>query len=265
MEGNPILSSQLNSGGSNPLYFQLISVIKRYISAGILKTGDLLPSESEMIRSFGISRSTVRLAMGALEEEGLVIRQRGRGTYVAEPKMRRKTENVWSFTSEALAMGLDPSSTLIEFDIIRPAPDIVALLELVPATADVYKFTRIRRINGEPFMLETSFYPTFIYPNLHREMLETNSFYSLLYDVGIVPYSAIDTYEAVKFSHEETALLGCKTGSIGFSHQRRTRTEKGQLFELTQSLIRGDRVRLDITLQKDNITFARSIDGQSNP
>ena len=201
--------------------------------------------------------------MGALEEEGLVTRHRGLGTFVAEPKMRRRTENVWSFTAEALALGLQPSSTLLEFEIIRPAADIVTLLELEPKDADVYKFTRIRRVNGEPLMLETSFYPTYIYPNLSQEMLETHSFYSLLSQVGIVPYSAVDSYEAVKFSHEETTLLDCKAGSIGFFHQRQTRTEKGQLFELTQSLIRGDRVRLDITLQKDSVTFARSIHGQT--
>ena len=262
MNHNPILNSKLTSDGASPLYFQLLSVIKRYISAGLLQPGDLLPSEAEMTRAFGISRSTVRLAMGALEEEGLVSRYRGRGTFVAEPKMRRRTENLWSFTAEAEALGLAPSSTLLEFSVIRPAEDIVTLLELEPKTADVYRITRIRRVNGEPLMLETSFYPTYIYPNLNQEMVESSSIYSLLSLVGIVPYSAVDSYEAIKFSYEEVRLLNCKTGSIGYFHQRQTRTEAGQVVELTQSLIRGDRVRLDITLQKDEILFARSIDGQ---
>ena len=262
MEQNPILNSKLSSDGSSPLYFQLLSVIKRYISAGLLQPGDLLPSEAEMTRSFGISRSTVRLAMGALEEEGLVTRHRGRGTFVAEPKMRRRTENLWSFTAETEALGLEPSSTLLEFTIIHPAEDIVTLLELKQKNTDVYRITRIRRVNGEPLMLETSFYPTYIYPNLSQDLVEANSIYSLLSQVGIVPHSAVDSYEAIKFSHEEIRLLDCKAGSIGYFHQRQTRTEAGQLFELTQSLIRGDRVRLDITLEKDEVIFARSIDGQ---
>ena len=51
----------------------------------------------------------------------------------------------------------------------------------------VYCFTRIRNVDGEPLILETSYYPQYIYPNLTREMVQTHSFYSLLYHVGITP------------------------------------------------------------------------------
>lgn len=264
MDTSPILNAELTDDGNVPLYYQLISVIKRYISAGLIVPGDLLPSEVEMIKSFGISRSTVRQAMGALEDEGLVVRKRGKGTFVAEPKMKRKTENVWSFTSEARAMGFNPSSTLVEFDVITPTPDIVKMLELDSIDTKVYKFTRIRRIDEEPLMLETSFYPEYIYPNLTREQVESSSMYSLLYDVNIIPGSAIDSYEAIKFSQEEAKMLECKAGSVGFFHQRRTKTENGEVFEFTQSLIRGDRARLDVVLKKDGVSFSRSIDGQTN-
>ena len=99
METNPVLMSKLSLDSDIPLYSQLVSIIKRNISAGTLATGALLPSEAELCRSFDVSRSTVRQAIGALETEGLVIRKQGRGTFVAEPKMRRRTENVYSFTS----------------------------------------------------------------------------------------------------------------------------------------------------------------------
>ena len=73
METNPILSANLSQEGNTPLYFQLETLIKRCISSGLVKAGDLLPSEAEFCRCFGISRSTVRQAIGELEEEGLVI------------------------------------------------------------------------------------------------------------------------------------------------------------------------------------------------
>ena len=136
----------------------------------------MLPSESALCKGLGVSRSTVRQAVGALEEEGLVVRKQGRGTYVAEPKMRRRNENVYSFTSEITAMGLTPSSTLVEFDVITPTPDIIRIFSLPSNDTKVYRFTRIRRVDGEPLMLETSFYPQFIYPNLTRDLLETHSF-----------------------------------------------------------------------------------------
>lgn len=260
MDKNPVLLSQLSLDSDIPLYSQLVSIIKRNISAGTLAPGSLLPSEAELCRSFDVSRSTVRQAIGALESEGLVVRKQGRGTFVAEPKMRRRTENVYSFTSEISAMGMTPSSTILEFDIIDPPPDIVSMLELTGHKTPVYRFTRIRNVNGEPLILETSFYPTYIYPKLTRELLETHSFYSLLYEEGIVPYSAVDSYEAVLLSRREAELLGGHSGACAFSVQRRTRTEAGVVYEFTQSLIRADRVKLDIHLHKDGITFARSVD-----
>lgn len=262
MEKNPILMSTLSMDSDIPLYSQLVSIVKRNISAGTLSTGDLLPSETELCRTFDISRSTVRQAIGELESEGLVVRKQGRGTFVAEPKVRRKTEMVYSFTSEISSMGMTPSSTLIEFDIIDPTPDIVKVLELSGTDTKVYRFTRIRNVNDEPLILETSFYPQYIYPKLTRELLQTHSFYSLLYEVGVVPANAIDSYEAVIINRKEAELLDCKPGSAAFFVQRRTRTEAGMVYEFTQSLIRADRVKLDVFLQKEGVSFTRSVDHQ---
>lgn len=260
MQTNPVLMSKLSMDSDIPLYSQLVSIIKRNISAGTLTAGALLPSEAELCRTFDISRSTVRQAIGALESDGLVVRKQGRGTFVAEPKMRRRTENVYSFTSEISAMGMKPSSTILEFDIIDPSPDIVSMLELGSHTTQVYRFTRIRNVNDHPLILETSFYPVYIYPNLTRDLLETHSFYSLLYEEGVVPYSAVDSYEAVPMGRREAELLDCRPGACAFSVQRRTRTETGVVYEFTQSLIRADRVKLDIFLHKDGVSFARSVD-----
>jgi GntR family transcriptional regulator len=260
VETNPVLLSSLSIDSDIPLYSQLVSIVKRNITAGTLNPGDLLPSEAELCKTFNVSRSTVRQAIGSLEAEGLVVRKQGRGTFVAEPKMRRKTENVYSFTSEISSMGLTPSSTLIEFEIIEPTPDIVKVLEITSQDSNVYRFTRIRNVNGEPLILETSFYPQYIYPKLTRELLKTHSFYSLLYEVGIAPASAVDSYEAVTLGREEAELLACKPGSSAFYVQRRTRTETGMTYEYTQSLIRADRVTLDIYLHKDGVSFSRCVD-----
>ena len=260
METNPALLNKLSMDSDIPLYSQLVSIIKRNISAGTLAPGALLPSEAELCRTFDVSRSTVRQAIGALESEGLVVRKQGRGTFVAEPKMRRRTENVYSFTSEISAMGMVPSSTILEFEVVDPTPDIVSMLELGGHNTQIYHFMRIRNVNGQPLILENSFYPTYIYPKLTRELLETHSFYSLLYEEGIVPYSAVDSYEAVILGRREAELLGCRPGSCAFSVQRRTRTEAGVVYEFTQSLIRADRVKLDIFLHKDGVSFTRSVD-----
>ena len=260
METNPVLLSTLSMDSDIPLYSQLVSIVKRNITAGTLAAGELLPSEAELCKTFNVSRSTVRQAIGSLEAEGLVVRKQGRGTFVAEPKMRRKTENVYSFTSEISSMGMTPSSKLMEFEVLAPTPDIIKVLELNTEDSNVYRFTRIRNVDGEPLILETSFYPQYIYPKLTRELLRTHSFYSLLYEVGIAPASAVDSYEAVVLGREEAEMLGAKPGSCAFSVQRRTRTETGMIYEYTQSLIRADRVKLDDFLHKDGVSFTRSVD-----
>ncbi len=260
MKQNPILQSTLSADSNVPLYYQLVGIIKRNISAGLLSPGDLLPSEAELCKSLNISRSTVRQAIGTLESEGLVVRRQGKGTFIAEPKVRRRTESVYSFTSEINAMGKTPSSTIIEFEIITPPEDIIRMLELRSADTKCYKFTRIRKVDGEPLILETSYYPQYIYPNLTRELLETHSFYSLLYEVGVVPETAVDNYEVIRCSREEAELLNCKPGSPCFFVKRRTRSSAGELYEFTQSVLRGDRTRLDLVLGRDGVSFTRSVD-----
>ena len=75
-----------------------------------------------------------------------------------------------------------------------------------------------------------------------------------------MPAEAVDSYEAVILGRKEAELLGCRPGSCAFSVQRRTRTEAGVVYEFTQSLIRADRVSLDVYLHKDGVSFARNVD-----
>ena len=258
MERNPLLNAALSLDSDISLYAQLVGIIKRNISTGILSVGDLLPSEAELCRALNISRNTVRQAIGELEEEGLVVRKRGRGTFVADPTTNRRGVR-YSFTTEVSSLGKEPSSTLVDFQITTPSAIVCDKMELREGTP-VYCFTRVRNVDGEPLILETSYYPEYIYPHLTRDMLQTHSFYSLLYHVGIVPFAADESYEAVVLDNEQGHLLGVSAGSCAFYHQRRTRTEDGRIYEYTRSYIRGDRVRLDVHMQKSGMNFVRTID-----
>ena len=243
MEPNAILSESLSLSSDIPLYAQLVGIIKRSISSGALAIGDLLPSEAELCRALNVSRNTVRQAIGELEDEGLVVRKRGKGTFVADPNTNRRGVR-YSFTTEVSSLGKTPSSTLVDFGVIVPTRAICEKMELREGTS-VYCFTRVRNVDGEPLILET---------------VQTHSFYSLLYHVGITPFSAEDTYEAVMLDAPRANLLSVEPGSCAFYHQRRTKTEDGRVYEYTRSYIRGDRVRLDVHMQKSGMTFSRIID-----
>ena len=212
MEQNSILHTTLSLDSDIPLYAQLVGIIKRSISTGALPVGALLPSEAELCRCLSISRNTVRQAIGELEDEGLVVRKRGRGTFVADPATNRRGVR-YSFTTEVSSMGKVPSSTLVDFAVEVPKPTVCEKMELREGTP-VYCFTRVRNVDGEPLILETSY----------------------------------------------AALLGVPSGSCAFFHQRLTRTEDGRIYEYTRSYIRGDRVRLDVHMQKSGMNFVRTID-----
>jgi len=260
MEQHPILSQKLSISSDIPLYTQLVAIIKKNISGGVLKIGDLLPSEAALCQALEISRNTVRQAIGELEDEGLVVRKRGRGTFVSDPALNRRGVQ-YSFTTEISSIGKVPSSTLVDFHVITPSPDICEKMEMQPVTP-VYCFTRVRNVDGVPLILETSYYPQYIYPNLTRDLLQTHSFYSLLYHVGIVPVTAEESYSAITLGEAEANYLQVTSGSCAFYHQRRTRTEDGRIYEYTCSYIRGDMVKLDVHMQKSGVSFMRTIDEQ---
>ena len=257
MENHTILACCLSMDSDIPLYSQLVGIIKQNISSGKLGVGDLLPSESELCRAMGISRNTVRQAIGELEEEGLVVRKRGKGTFVADPNARGKYVR-YSFTTEISSAGKIPSSTMVDFGIVVPPAEVSRKMQLEEGTM-VYCFTRVRNVDGEPLILETSYYPQYIYPNLTRELVQTHSIYSLLYHVGITPAAAEDTYEAVVLDEVRANFLHVPQGSCAFYHQRRTSTEDGRIYEYTCSYIRADRVTLDVHMQKNGMSFNRTV------
>ena len=124
-----------------PLYGQLVDSLREKIETEY-EPGDLLPSERELSEDYCISRTTVRLALKELETLGFIKRRHGKGTFVADPSTRRKGVQ-YSFTTEISSMGKHPSSTLVSFDIIDPAPKIKRLMALEDGVK-VYCFTRVR-------------------------------------------------------------------------------------------------------------------------
>ena len=77
----------INFDSHIPYYIQLIEALKEKISLGEWKVGDQLPSEPELCEIYGVSRTVVRQALREIELEGLITRRKGKGTFIAEPKI----------------------------------------------------------------------------------------------------------------------------------------------------------------------------------
>ena len=261
MVSKEVFLGNIDENSDMPLYVQLLSIIRRGIKTGLINEGDTLPSEAELCEMFNLSRSTVRHAIGELENEGLVIRRRGKGTFISKPKMSRKMEEVYSFSKEIRNMGLQPSSKILDFQIISNDIDLSRNLELKDSGDKIYKIVRLRMANEEPLLLETTYIPVYIIPGLKKDRLESESLYQIMREhSGIEPYEAEESYESVLIDQKTAALLNCKKNSSGFFIERKTLLQSGEVYEYTQSIMRGDKTKFVIRLRNKGIEFNREFD-----
>jgi GntR family transcriptional regulator len=255
-----ILDNKIQYDLNLPLYYQIMSMIKRGIANGSLQPGDLLPTEEQFCKRFDVSRTTIRQAFAALVKEGSIVRVQGKGTFIAQQqKLDRKMDNIYSFTHEMQSIGLRASSKIIKCEKILPEEDIRQLFAMNP-NEYVYQIVRVRLAADQPLLLETTFLPVSIIKYLDGKILESTSLYDLLNEQGIEPFRAQETYESMLIVGEESRLLQCKNNTTGFFIERIAWLKSGQIFEFTQSIMRGDRSKIVINLQQNNCTFNRSVE-----
>ena len=255
-----ILDQNLNVQSGLPLYIQLTDFFKKEITNGKLKNGDRLPSEPELCKSLNISRSTVRKVFEVLEQQGLVTRERGRGTFISAFQNKRTLENIYSFTKEAERAGLKSESELLSFEKTEPDAELLSRFTL-QKNEQVYKIVRLRKVNGEPFMIETVLVPEHFCPGLTGQDLYQMPLYRIMQEIHhIVPQKATELYRITAIDQNEAHLLQCPAGTGAFFVQRISEDQNGEIFEHAISLVRGDRCSLSAEIKKNKITFARLID-----
>lgn len=235
-----------------PLYIRLAEAIRSDIEAGRWCPGDQIPTEQELGQRHGVSRTTVRLAVGLLVSSGLLRRAQGRGTFVAPPRLRQDPHRLLSFTADMVTRGLKPASTLLSTQLMPAGEEIAARLE-IGAADPVWEVRRLRKADGEPMGLQVAYLPARVCPDLSTDRLQTGSLYALLREqFGIVPRHASETYIAVELQKEEARLLGVSEGSAGLAVERVTRDSAGRIFEFVRSVMRGDRYQLLLELEAED-------------
>src|SRR5438445_6493577 len=125
-----------------PLYYQVQEILRTGIVQGRLKPGDRIPTEAELCAKHDVSRITVRQAVTALVNEGLLYRTRGRGTFVASPRVSHVVSELVSFTEEMTQRGLVATSRLLEVQVEEPSERFREPLGL----GDGEKVIRIKRL-----------------------------------------------------------------------------------------------------------------------
>jgi GntR family transcriptional regulator len=208
-----------------------------------LRTGDAIPSERQLGVDLGVSRLTVRAALDDLVREGYLIRRRGAGTFVNEPKVA-KGLTISSFSDDMRERGMSPGSRTIDLSIVAAGARLGRILHVSPSEP-VIAVKRLRLADGEPMASELLHVRQSLGPGLTARDLEENSFYVLLasrWQVEIVGGS--QSVEPTVTNEEESAALGVPLHSPALLFERVTRTAAGDIVEFTSSTYRGDRYRL---------------------
>jgi GntR family transcriptional regulator len=211
--------------------------------------GDRLPAERELAVEWRVARMTLRRALDELVTEGLIVRQQGRGTFVARPRMARHLA-MNSFTEEMGKLGRVPSSRILEFKRIRAGVRQAKQLRL-PVGDPIVRFTRLRLADGEPIGVEMTCVAAELVPGLQESDLY-GSWYALLvdkYSVGIAKGTSM--IEPALLSEREAGLLRTAPGKPAFRIETSTYGATGRVIDFEVDVYRGDRYRLTADLRPE--------------
>ncbi len=237
-----------------PLYIQLASYLRIQIQTGVLQPGDLMIAENSICDILHISRTTVRQAMNQLEEEGLLVRYRGKGTFIANSKIKRNMNHLYSFTEDMKAIGVSPSSKIIKSEVLTSCPDDVAeMLRLPTMKTPVFYLERLRLVNGEPMLWECTYLPYYLCNKIETFNFAKKSLYEILNDTyHLMMYHAKESLEAIILSKREASLLECVERSAGYKITRISYLDSGFAFEYTTSVTRSDKCSFQFDLYKNS-------------
>ena len=221
--------------GRGPAHTQIELALETAIERGRLSPGDRLPAERELAERYGVSRMTLRQALGALERRGRLVRSKGRygGTFVAEPKL--ELAGTSALSDQLRGLGLAAGARVLSACERDAAPDEAEL------GRRVYAIERVRLANGEPVALERGAYSVDAFPGMLDGALE-GSLYDLIrarYDA--VPVRAHERLEPALAQPEEAAPLGIEPGAPVMLVERTAYSATGRPVEHSRDVFRGDR------------------------
>jgi GntR family transcriptional regulator len=227
---------------SQPAYVAIAGSLRARIEAGELPPHTPVPSERELSQAFGVSRMTARQAVAQLEQEGYVYRRPSRGTFVAEPRIPLR---IGSFTDEIVRAGRRPGAEVVWCETAEATEAVRQGLGLGPGER-VHGLQRLRRANGEPLALETTYIPEALCPDLLAGPLDGSLWAALRERAGVVPARAAATIEVVAIDAPAARRLQVPAGSPGLLLVRRSFDAADRPFEVARDLYRADRAEFRI-------------------
>lgn len=222
------------------LYEQIVDVLQDTITRK-MQPNDKLPSERQLSLNYGVSRNTVRLALEKLRQRGYIYRKKGQGTFVANrSKYLTDLTDSYSFSEQMESLGRVPTTVLMYFKLMKASSFLVEHMNL-SSLDQVYKLKRIRYADGLPMMIDRTFLPAKLLPNLNYEEINHHSLYKVLnqnYQIEIE--HADEAFYASLIERRDAKYLNIAKGSPCLNLERTTYDRQQRIVEFTLSVARGD-------------------------
>ncbi|HTV99122.1 MAG TPA: GntR family transcriptional regulator [Streptosporangiaceae bacterium] len=229
-----------------PYYQQLKRILVKEIedSRG---EGDMLPSESVMCQQYSVSRTVVRQALAELEDDGLVHKVKGKGTFVTgRPLNTSFVQHSLGFYESMQRAGHAVRSRTIQ---MRTEPAGVSMAKLVEIAVgeNIIRFDRVRSVDGRPVQVVRTVLPARLFPGLTELDMTDRSLYQVLAaDYGVRPASGHRAIDATALSTQDAEYLGAPEGQPALRIESVTRSDLGVLFEYYVALYRGDSFKFEL-------------------
>jgi GntR family transcriptional regulator len=233
-----------------PLYIQLKQILADQISSGVWPPATRLPGEPTLCREFGISRTVVRQALKEMSYEGLLLREKGRGTFVAEPKItsRSLVHSLSGFYEDMQERGSPPADQILERELI-PAGSRIGSYLGVNELEVVHKITRLRFVRGEPIVLVTSYLPYNLCRELAQADLTHESLYAFLQErCGLRIERGLRRVEAVVADALQASLMKVPRGLPMLRIESISYLDDGRAIEYFHAFFRSDRTAFEVEL-----------------
>lgn len=230
------------------MYQQLKGLVQVAVARGALRPHQRIPSERDLGEQLGVSRMTVRLATTELIRDGVLYTRHGKGTFVAEAKIRQPLEHLTSFTEEMRSRGMTPETRVLRQTLAAAGPASEPLR--IPTDALVVVVDRLRLADGQPMAIERASLVAARCPGLEGCDLSRQSLYAVLRGrYGLALTRAEQSIEAALPSAREHSLLGIDARDPVLHIERVTYLDDGSPLEFVSATYRGDRYRLQVTLR----------------
>lgn len=243
-------AGRLHVNSPLPLYTQLKEILKTRILEGIYLPNQQMPSESELISAFEVSRITVRQALTELQSEGLIFRVHGKGTFVSRPRAFQDLGSLRGFGTAMRQMGYETHSKVLSIKAMRPPVHVQEKLHLSKAER-VTELQRLRFLNREPISVDVSYLPLEIGERLVKEDLSNQDVFTILENNFQIALGHADLQISSTIVEESMAKrLRVDEGSPVLFIERVIHTLDDTPLEYEQLYYRGDAFQFKVRVER---------------